>query len=175
MMSVAVGEAERLEGGRLAELYARHAPEARRLAYLLTGDRAQAEDLVQDSFVRITGRFLDLRDPDGFGHYLRRTIVNLGNSHFRRRRLESSYVERQKQLAIPTAVEPDPSTRDAVWRALQRLPVRQRAAIVLRYYEDLSEEQISEILKCRRGTVKSLVSRGLDALRADADAEIRGE
>jgi RNA polymerase sigma-70 factor (sigma-E family) len=175
MMSVAVGETERLEGGRLAELYARHAPEARRLAYLLTGDRAQAEDLVQDSFVRVTGRFLDLRDPDGFGHYLKRTIVNLGNSYFRRRNLERSYLERQTQMALPHATEHDPSIRDAVWRALQKLPIRQRAAIVLRYYEDLSEEQISEILKCRRGTVKSLVSRGLEALRADAGAEIRGE
>lgn len=174
MMSVAVGEAERLEGGRLAELYERHAPEARRLAYLLTGDRAQAEDLVQDSFVRVTGRFLDLRDPDGFGHYLKRTVVNLTNSHFRRRRVERTYLERQQTLAGPAPLEHDPSTRDAVWRALQRLPDRQRAAIVLRFYEDLSEEQISEILRCRRGTVKSLVSRGLEALRA-AGAEIRGE
>ena len=84
--AVEVAERGRTEGGRLAELYRRHAPDAVRLAYLLTGDRVLAEDLVQDAFVKLAGRFRDLRDPDAFAAYLRRTVVNLTNSHWRRTR-----------------------------------------------------------------------------------------
>ena len=65
------------EGGPLAELYVRHAAEATRLAYMLTGDRQLAEDLVQDAFVKLAGRLVHLRDPGAFDAYLRRTIVNL--------------------------------------------------------------------------------------------------
>ena len=62
---------------------------------------------------------------------------------------------------------PDPEDRDELWKGLQRLAPRQRAAIVLRFYEDLSEERTAEVLGCPRGTVKSLVSRGLEALRTE--------
>ena len=81
----------RIEGGLLADLYARHADEALRLSYLLTGDGALAEDLVQDAFVRLAGRLLHLRDPGGFHAYLRKTIVNLARSHYRRRAVERRY------------------------------------------------------------------------------------
>src|SRR6266576_4362892 len=87
-------------GGRLAELYVRHAAEATRLAYLLTGDRQLAEDLVQDAFVKLAGRLVHLRDPGAFHAYLRRTVVNLSNSHFRRRKVERAYLERE-QGAVP--------------------------------------------------------------------------
>jgi len=153
------------EGGRLAELYVRHAAEATRLAYMLTGDRQLAEDLVQDAFVKLAGRLVHLRDPGAFDAYLRRTIVNLANSHFRRKRVERSYLNR-------TAAEPprvgdatDTGCRDELWNGLQRLPVRQRTAIVLRIYEDLPEQRVADILGCRPGTVRSLVSRGLAELR----------
>jgi RNA polymerase sigma-70 factor (sigma-E family) len=151
--------------GRLGELYARHVPDAIRLAYLLTGDRTLAEDLGQDAFVRLYGRFGDLRNPDAFPAYLRRTVVNLANSHFRRRRVERSYLEREGSLV--KAPELDTEDRMRVRTALQALPYRQRAAVVLRYYEDLPEAQTAEILRCRPGTVKSLLSRGLEALRAE--------
>jgi RNA polymerase sigma factor (sigma-70 family) len=78
----------------LAELYERHAPAAGRLAYLLTGDRTLAEDLVQEAFVRVVGRFRHLRVPDAFEAYLRRTIVNLHTSQLRRKRIERAYLER---------------------------------------------------------------------------------
>jgi RNA polymerase sigma-70 factor (sigma-E family) len=153
------------EGGRLGELYEAHAADAARLAYLLTGDRALAEDLVHEAFVRLFGRFRDLRNPDAFGAYLRTAVVNLARSHFRRRRRERTYLERR-------AREPDPASadvgeREEMWDALQRLRPRQRAAIVLRYYEDLTEAQTAEVLGCAVGTVKSLVSRGLDRLRTE--------
>ena len=157
---------ERAHAGRLGELYARHAPEAARLAYLLTGDRHTAEDLVQDAFVRVFGRFRDLRDPGSFPWYLRRTVVNQANSRLRRLRTEREYLERRRVQPPPPSM-PDVASRDEMWRALQRLPVRQRAAIVLRFYEDLSEADTAEVLRCRVGTVKSLVSRGLARLRTE--------
>src|SRR5258705_3292374 len=132
---VEVTEAE--GGGRLAELYALHAAEAIRLAYFLTGDRLLAEDLVQDAFVKLAVRLVHLRDPDAFDAYLRRTVVNLANSSFRRRRVERAYLRRS--AAEPPTVEAahDAERRDELWQDLQRLPSRQRTAIVLRIYEDL--------------------------------------
>jgi RNA polymerase sigma-70 factor (sigma-E family) len=156
-------------GGRLGDLYAAHAPDAVRLAYLLTGQRHLAEDLVQEAFVRLFGRFRDLRNPDAFGAYLRTTVVNLARSHFRRRRVERAYVERVGREPRPVAV--DTERGDELWGALQRLRPRQRAAIVLRYYEDLTEAQTAEVLRCAVGTVKSLVSRGIDQLRRDLNEE----
>jgi RNA polymerase sigma-70 factor (sigma-E family) len=160
---VQVSEAE--TGGRLAELYASHAAEAIRLAYVLTGDRVLAEDLVQDAFVKLAGRLVHLRDPDAFDAYLRRTVVNLANSYFRRKRVERAYLRRS--AAEPRADESahNADRRDELWQDLQRLPSRQRTAIVLRIYEDLPERRVAEILGCRPGTVRSLVSRGLAELR----------
>ena len=83
------------EDTRLGELYVRHASDAVRLAYLLTGDRALAEDLVQDAFVKLAGRLVHLRDPGAFEAYLQRTVVNLSRSHFRRRKVERAYVDRE--------------------------------------------------------------------------------
>src|SRR2546425_9958607 len=85
--------------GRLGELYVRHGDAAVRLAYLLTGDRALAEDLVQDAFVKLAGRLVHLRDPGAFDAYLRRTVVNLANSYYRRKRLERAYLKRQEREA----------------------------------------------------------------------------
>jgi RNA polymerase sigma-70 factor (sigma-E family) len=152
-------------GGRLGELYRLHAADGVRLAYLLTGSRALAEDLVQEAFVRLYGRFRDLRDPGAFEWYLRRTIVNLVRSHFRRLRVERAYLESRGRERPPVADPPDPGTREELWKALQGLPERQRTAIVLRYYEDLSEARTAEVMGCPVGTVKSLVSRGTDRLR----------
>jgi len=164
MIRTGVARTERLEGGRLAELYARHSRDAIKLAYLLTGDRALAEDLAQDAFVRLAGRFLDLRDPRGFESYLRRTIVNLSRMHFRHQKVERTHLDSTSK-AEPS--EPDLGTRELLRDALFKLPERQRSALVLRFYLDLSEAQTAELLKCRAGTVKSLVSRGLETLRKE--------
>src|SRR5438309_7356699 len=99
---------ERSEGrGRLAELYLRHSERATKLAYLLTGDHSLAEDLVQDAFVRLAGRFADLRDPGAFEAYLRKTVVNLARMHFRRRRVERAYLDRERREPTPDAALPD--------------------------------------------------------------------
>ena len=150
---------------RLAELYTRHAAGAIRLAYMLTGDRSLAEDLTQDAFVKLAGRLVHLRDPAAFEAYLRRTIVNSTNSYFRRKRLERAYLQTSASEPASVGAAPGEDRRDELWRGLQRLPVRQRTAVVLRIYEDLPEDRVAEILGCRPGTVRSLVSRGLSVLR----------
>ncbi len=165
------------EGARtrnaLAEMYVRHAPAAVGLAYLLTGDRHLAEDLVQEAFVRLAGRFHHLRNPDAFEAYLRRTIVNLFTSHLRRRRVERAYLAREGGRFRPERDEPDPAIRDEMWRAVQRLPERQRAAVVLRYYEDLSERDAAEIMRCSVPAMKSLTARAMETLRALVGSEER--
>ena len=114
---------------------------ATRLAYLLTGDRQLAEDLVQDASVKLAGRLVHLRDPGAFDAYLRRTVVNLANSHFRRKRVERTYLSRTAAEPPVFGEAPDTGRRDELWKGLQRLPTRQRTAIVLRVYEDLPEDE----------------------------------
>jgi RNA polymerase sigma-70 factor (sigma-E family) len=142
---------------RLEELYLRNAPSALTTANFLTGDRDLAEDLVQEAFVRVTGRFGHLRTPDAFPTYLRRTMVNLFTSQLRRRALERDWVRRQPPETV--TFEGEPELRDDPWRALAILPARQRAAIVLRYYEDLSEREAAAVLGCSIGAFHQLVTR----------------
>ena len=151
----------------LAELYERSAPAAVRLAYLLTGDRSVAEDITQDAFVRVSGRLAHLREGGAFDAYLRRAVVNLAKNHFRRRAVERAYLERTRPETATQTHEHPYVEREATMAALARLPQRQRAAIVLRFYEDLPEDAIAQILRCRNGTVRSLVTRGVQTLRAD--------
>jgi RNA polymerase sigma-70 factor (sigma-E family) len=165
MIERSVEPVSEIDKGRLADLYVRFGPDGLRLAYLLTGDRAVAEDVVQDAFVRVVGRLRHLRDPGAFDTYLRRTIVNLVKNLFRRRAVERSFVEREAGQRRLEPSEPDVSSYEAMRAALLSLPIRQRAAIVLRYYEDLPEPAIADILRCRPATVRSLVARGLEALR----------
>jgi RNA polymerase sigma-70 factor (sigma-E family) len=155
--------------GRLDALYEAHAHEALRLAYLLTGDRALAEDLTQDAFVKVLGHFQDLRNRDAFWWYLRKTIVNLSRSHFRRWRVERSYLERYRPAPQGTA-GPDLGDRDRLRVALLTLRPEQRAAVVLRYYADLTEPATAEILGCPVGTVKSMV-RGMESLREELNPD----
>ena len=160
--------------GRLAELYARHVQTGIRLAYLLTGDHQQAEDLVQEAFVRCVGRFRHLRVPDAFDAYLRRTIVNLHTSGLRRKRLERRWLAAEGwAAAVRTASMPDVGAREDLWRRVLELPPRQRAALVLRYYEDLSEHDAAQTLGCSVAAMKSLVARGTSALRERIESEER--
>jgi RNA polymerase sigma factor (sigma-70 family) len=96
--------------------------------------------------------------------------VNLANSHFRRLRLERAYLEWEAGLPRPVR-DIDVATRATIRSAMLQLTPRQRAAIVLRFYEDLSERQTADLLGCRPGTVKSLVSQGLERLRSGMSGE----
>jgi RNA polymerase sigma-70 factor (sigma-E family) len=155
----------------LDELYERHVAGAIRLAALLTGDPSMAEDLAHEGFIRSAGRFGHLRNAASFDAYLKRTVVNLCNARFRRQRLEREAVQRGG-LADPVE-QPgyNPEDREVVWSAILRLPFRQRAAIVLRFYEDLSEEQTAVVLRCSARAVNSLVSRAMTTLREDLAKE----
>jgi RNA polymerase sigma factor (sigma-70 family) len=171
IMTSAVDGVEESEVGRLADLYVRHAPAGLRLAYLLTGDRQVAEDLLQDAFVKLAGRLRHLRQPDAFEAYLRRTIVNLCNNRFRRSALERAQVEREKRVRGLDVSQPDVPLEQDMRRALLGLPQRQRAAIVLRFYEDLSERETADLLRCRPATVRSLLFRAMRVLRADLEGQ----
>jgi RNA polymerase sigma-70 factor (sigma-E family) len=142
------------------------------LAYLLTGDQDLAEDLVQDAFLKLIGRFADLRNPESFDAYLRRTMVTLSYGAFRRRRVERAYVARERGFTERTSDGlPDVESKDELWTQLQRIAPRQRVALVLRYYEDLSEQQAADVLGCSLRTVKSLVTRGVQAMRNQQGGE----
>lgn len=134
-----------------------------RFAYVLTNDQGTAEELVQEAFVRAFSRLQHLRSPDAFYGYLRSTLVNLARDRFRKRRSEQAFLEQQRGMSAHT--EPPPDTRLAMEDALLDLPYRQRAVLILRYFEDLSERQTAEVLKCSVGAVKSLARRGLLSLR----------
>jgi RNA polymerase sigma-70 factor (sigma-E family) len=159
--------------GQLADLYARHVPAANRLAYLLTGNQSHAEDLVHDAFVRCVGRLGHLRAHEAFDAYLRRTIVNLHTSRLRRVRVEREFLAKEAARTgrATSAAMPDVAGRQDMWRRLQTLPARQRAVLVLRYYEDLSERETADALRCSVAAVKSLTARATAALREG----IRGE
>jgi RNA polymerase sigma-70 factor (sigma-E family) len=164
---VAAGVAmERPRTAQLSKLYAQHGPRLGRLAYLLTGDPELAKDLTQEAFARLIARIGSLRNPDAVEAYLRRCVVNLARRHWRQVGRERVFVRREGPMIVrETAALPDVPGREALWAALERLPYRQRAALVLRFYADLSERQIAGSIGCAVGTVKSLVSRGLEALR----------
>jgi RNA polymerase sigma factor (sigma-70 family) len=134
---------------RLEEAYVRNIGSALRFAYFLTGDRDIAEDLVQEAFVRVAGRLRHFQAVDQMDAYLRTTMINLFRSSLRRKRLERAWAQRQRLDGTREAMQAeDPSDRDVVWRALQHLPRRQRAAVILRHYEDLSERDAARILGC---------------------------
>ena len=127
-----------------------------RLATAMTGSHEIAQDLVQDAFVRLHGAWSRVHEPRS---YLRRAVVNACHSHHRRRRVE----RRHASLAGP---ETNASLgANELADALDALPHRQRAALVLRFYSDLSDVDIAATLRCRPGTVASLIHRGLEQLR----------
>jgi RNA polymerase sigma-70 factor (sigma-E family) len=148
----------------LDRLYRTHASAALRFALMLTGERELSEDLVQEAFVRVAAKLDALREPDAFGAYLTRAVANLAKSHFRHQKVVARH-ERTIDLTSLVVPAVDVASNDALLVALRRLPMRQRAAIVLRYYNDASHEDIAQILGVPLGTVKSLLSRGLAKLR----------
>jgi RNA polymerase sigma-70 factor (sigma-E family) len=152
-------------------------PALLRTAYLLTHDRAAAEDLVQVALTRAWVAWGRVgADP---GPYVRKVLVNAHTSAWRRRwrgELPSAQLPESSASATDTTDVVD--ERDAVWTALGRLPRRQRAVVVLRYFEDLTEAQTAALLGVSVGTVKSQTSKALARLRVDttlAPAPVREE
>jgi len=127
-----------------------------RLAYLLTGSQAVAEDLVQDCFIRVMAKLEAQAQP---GPYLRRSVINACYSWHRRNRREI------KKGADPFQSPYEDSHEVEMWDALAFLAPRRRTVVVLRYYLDLSEAEVASILGCRVGTIKSTTHRALKDLR----------
>jgi RNA polymerase sigma-70 factor (sigma-E family) len=151
-------------GAEFAEFVGARQHALLRTAYLLTGDTATAEDVVQNALAKLYLAWDKVRDKGAVEAYARRTVVNEVNSLWRRawKRHEVS-VDAVPETAAP---ESDSETAAQVWQWVRSLPPRQRAVVVLRYYEQLSESEIADVLGVSPGTVKSQASRALDALRS---------
>lgn len=145
----------------LATLYAAHYRSLVRLAALLLDDLAACEDVVQEAYVRMHGRRLD--DPHRALAYLRQTVVNLARSALRRRLVARRLAPPPERHTVDDAAYATVE-RDALVRALRTLPRREREALVLRYFGDLSEAQTAEAMGCAVGSVKGYTSRGLARL-----------
>ncbi|GAA2455495.1 hypothetical protein GCM10010191_88410 [Actinomadura vinacea] len=145
-------------------------PALLRVAMQLTGDRAEAEDLLQAALAKTYLAWDRIVDRGSIDGYVRRAMVNTQISWWRRRKLEIYPTDE-----LPDQPVDDHTRRselhDALGRALDRLPERQRLAVMLRYYEDMPEAEIAEVLGVSIGTVKSTVSRAMAKLRDDAGLE----
>ncbi|MEV0981550.1 SigE family RNA polymerase sigma factor [Streptomyces sp. NPDC049915] len=143
-----------------------------RTARSLTANPSDAEDLLQTALTKTYVAWERIEDHRALDGYVRRALVNTRTSQWRKRKVD--------EFATDELPEPDPAPggddpaerqalHDAMWRAIMKLPARQRAMVVLRYYEDLSEAQTAEVLGVSVGTVKSAVSRALGKLREDPE------
>ncbi|WP_330435149.1 SigE family RNA polymerase sigma factor [Streptomyces sp. NBC_00825] len=142
-----------------------------RAARSLTANPSDAEDLLQTALTKTYVAWERIEDHRALDGYVRRALLNTRTSQWRKRKVdEFACDELPEQEAAPA---PDPAEQqtlhDAMWRAVLKLPDRQRAMVVLRYYEDLSEAQTAEVLGVSVGTVKSAVSRALGKLREDPE------
>jgi len=136
-----------------------------RLCVLVTGRRETAEDIVQEAFVRVAGRLDGLGDEE-IRPYLRAAALNLWKNRLRRLALE-----RRRPIQPAPRNELAFEEKDEVWAAVRRLPARQRACLVLRYFEDLTERETANLLGCSVGTVKSQTSRAIERLRRELGNE----
>lgn len=166
MQTIVLGRRTAAEAGEdFAGVYAAHHASLVRLAYLLCGDQQRAEDAVGDAFVKVFRRMQRgaVKVP---GPYLRRAVVNEVNSRFRRLGLERREAARWwGDDRGARATDDQIADADLVLGSLATLPARQRTALVLRYYADLSEADIAKAMDINVGTVKSTLSRGLSKLR----------
>ncbi len=154
-------------GREVTALYEAHAAGLIRLAYVMLGDRPAAEDVVQEAFIGLYQRWSKLRDTASAPGYLRASVLNgcrsvLRSSARRDDRIARIASELPWESAEATALVSEEYRQ--LLRGIQALPPRQREALVLRYYLDLSEEETARLMGVRRGTVKSTTSRALSAL-----------
>jgi RNA polymerase sigma-70 factor (sigma-E family) len=136
----------------------------RSLAFLMTGDSATAEEIAMEGFLRVFSRWRGVSEYENPEAYVRKVVVNLCRSRWRRVRVEARF----RHAADRSSTEPWDSDRyertDEVRAAVRELPAHQRACVVLRYYQDLSEGEIADALGCTTGAVKSQLSRARQRL-----------
>lgn len=154
----------------LADLVTRSGDRLLRVAYQLTHDRAAAQDVVQDALLQVYGSLRRRGGaPDDWYGYLRRAVVNEYVRGQRRRASSEIVTDALPERPASDRLENQVADREQLWQALAALSYRQRAVLVLRYYEDLGDREIAAALGCRQATVRSLASRGLATLRGQAE------
>ncbi|NUP50137.1 MAG: SigE family RNA polymerase sigma factor [Catenulispora sp.] len=138
-----------------------------RTAYLLTGDQFLAEDLAQTTLTSVYASWRRVRRVEDVDAYVRRVLINANAGRFRKRRVVEHLVAAPQDDRAHAPHEPI-AQRSALMAALSELPPRQRAVVVLRYWEDLSEQEVAAVLGCSTGTVKSQASKALARLRTNS-------
>jgi RNA polymerase sigma-70 factor (sigma-E family) len=165
-----VGDSARPDDPGFRDYVAERSRSLLRTAFVLTGNRADAEDLVQAALAKTYQAWDRIEDRGALDGYVRRAMVNTHISWWRRRRLEEYPTD-----VIPDQVVADPSVAsdqyETLRRAIDRLPQRMRTAVVLRYFEDMTEAEIAAVLGISLGTVKSTVSRAVAKLRIDSELQ----
>jgi RNA polymerase sigma-70 factor (sigma-E family) len=160
-----VGLMERSEHARdeaVAALFDAHYAPLCRLAYVILGDAAVAEEMVMEALLKTFSGWWRIRDVGAADAYLRRAVINLCRSRIRRKAIEArvnATIHHGEQRRRPDWDPEMHETKRIVWEAVLKLPERQRAAVVLRYFEDLPEAEIADVLDCSIGTVKSQLSK----------------
>jgi RNA polymerase sigma-70 factor (sigma-E family) len=142
-----------------------------RYGHLLTGNPHDAADLVQTVLEKVGARWSAVRRTENPVAYTRRAMANAHVSRWRKTRRETLIAEFPD---VRAALDPDPFDGEPLWEVLRELPARQRAVVVLRYYEDMSETEIAAVLGVSRGTVKSQASKAKATLRAKLGAMVGG-
>jgi RNA polymerase sigma-70 factor (sigma-E family) len=149
-----------------SDFMAVHVPALSRLAYLLTGNHADAQDLVQSALTKTASHWRRVVKYDDPAAYVRRVMINESTSRWRRRQR----IKIDPVMAVPDRAQPDGTGRSVarvvLWQALGRLTARQRAMLVLRFYEDRSVDETATLLGCSGGAVKSETHHALARLRA---------
>lgn len=157
----------------VAALFRRHYSSLCRLAYVILGDGHAAEEVVMDAMLKTFSGWGRIRDLSSSEAYLRQAVVNGCRSKIRRKAVESrAAVVIKGRLRAPDEWADDVAdSRRDVWQAVQRLPERQRACVVLRYFEDLAEAEIAQLMECSVGTVKSQLYKARARLQKSLDPE----
>jgi RNA polymerase sigma-70 factor (sigma-E family) len=151
---------------RFREFVSSRWPRLVRTAYLLTGDQHEAEDVVQSALIKVYRSWWRIVRSDNPDAYVRRILVHCHKDRFRKRRVPVWLTDAVPDMAVIRDPLADSDERQRLMAALATLPPRQRAVVVLRYWEDLSETEVAAALQCSTGTVKSQASKALIKLRA---------
>jgi RNA polymerase sigma-70 factor (sigma-E family) len=159
------------QGEEFGEFVQRRAAPLHRTAYLLCGDWHLANDLVQEALAKTYRNWARVQRADSPDAYVRRILVNEANRHWRRQKMATTGHETTTDIAVTGDATNEIVRRDGLLRGLLALPARQRATIVLRYLEGLTERETATVLRCSEGTVKSQTSRALAALKTYLERE----
>ena len=165
----------------VADMHRAHYAALVGLAKLVVDSRGEAEEVVQEAFVRLVASWTRLRDPDRALAYLRSTVMNLGRSRIRRRVVARRYLSAQRvdeasspgvDDAVGAGIGVDPTLRAAVLAAVRALPRRQRECVLLRYYEGLGEHDIAAALGISAGSVKTHTHRAMASLAGRLSGQV---